>query len=72
MEPLPITDQTIREAIKTAMGEQKLTQKELADKLGIKQPSVADVIGGRRGRVPQSLIDILEALGLELTARKKS
>lgn len=54
------------------MGEQKLTQKELADKLGIKQPSVADVIGGRRGRVPQSLIDILEALGLELTARKKS
>jgi len=49
----------------------RLTQQELAQRLGIKQPSVADLLSGRRGQVPQSLIDLLDALDLEIVIRPK-
>ncbi|AWN24677.1 XRE family transcriptional regulator [Deinococcus irradiatisoli] len=50
----------------------RLTQADLALKLGIKQPSVAELLGGRRGRIPQSLIDLLDALDLELVVQPKT
>ena len=53
------------------MSEQGLTQQALAERLGIKQPSVAAVISGARGTIPQSLIDVLDALNLELYVREK-
>jgi transcriptional regulator with XRE-family HTH domain len=64
-------DRVIREAVKRAMRERGITQVELAKRLGIKQPSVADLISGRRGKQPQSLLDMLDALSLELTVKEK-
>lgn len=65
------TDERIRQSIKQTMGEKGLTQQAIADELGVKQPSVAAVIGGSRGTIPQSLVDILDVLDLELIAVPK-
>lgn len=51
------------------MQERGLTQAELARQLGIKPPSLAQILSGRRGRVPESLLDVLQALDLHLDAR---
>ncbi|WP_420597025.1 XRE family transcriptional regulator [Deinococcus sp.] len=60
-------DEKIRAAIRAAMAEKQLTQFEVAQRLGVKQPSVAAILSGKRGRVPQSLLDMLTALDLRLT-----
>jgi len=65
------TDQTIRQAIREAMLSQGLTQAELAQKLGVKQPSVAQLISGKYGAVPASLLNALDALGLEIVIQPK-
>ncbi len=54
------------------MKEKGLTQAALAERLGIKQPSVADILTGRRGRQPESLLNLLDAAGLELTIQPKT
>ena len=54
------------------MKEKGLTQAALAKRLGIKQPSVADILSGRRGRQPESLLNLLDAAGLELTIQPKT
>ncbi len=66
------TDARIREAIRQAMSEQGMTQQAVADRLGVKQPSVGAVVSGRRGAIPQSLLDILDVLSLELYVRPKN
>ena len=66
------TDARIREAIRQAMSEQGMTQQAVADRLGVKQPSVGAVVSGRRGVIPKSLIDILDVLSLELYVRPKN
>lgn len=63
------TDELIRQRIRARMQECGLTQAELARQLGIKPPSLAQILSGRRGRVPESLLDVLEALDLHLDAR---
>lgn len=54
------------------MQEEGVTQAALAERLGVKQPSVADILSGRRGRQPESLLNLLGALGLELTVTLKA
>jgi antitoxin component HigA of HigAB toxin-antitoxin module len=68
---LPFMNDRIKAAIRTVLEERGITQEELAQKLGIKQPSVAQVLSSRRAKVPQSLLDILEALDLELVVVPK-
>lgn len=71
-QALPPTDQRIRDAIRQALNtEPRITQAALAERLGISQPAVAALINGTRGQVPQSLINMLDALGLELTVQRK-
>ncbi|MBB5234513.1 helix-turn-helix domain-containing protein [Deinococcus budaensis] len=67
------TDQRIRDALRAAMdgSSPRVTQQALADRLGVSQPAVAAMLAGRRGQVPQSLIDMLEALGLEIVVQPK-
>ena len=65
------TDRKIREAIKKRMSEKGITQRELGERLGITQGAVSQIISMERGKVPQSLIDVLEALDLELTVTDK-
>jgi transcriptional regulator with XRE-family HTH domain len=62
----------IREALRSAVREQGLTHAKLAERLGITQPSVSQLLNGSYGKVPQSLIEVLDVLGLELTVTKAS
>ena len=55
-------DDLIRERVRARMAELKLTQAELARQLGIRTPSLAQILSGRRGRVPKSLLDVLNIL----------
>jgi transcriptional regulator with XRE-family HTH domain len=60
------SDTHIRRAIESAMREKGLTQAELARRLGKTPQSVAPILKGRRGKQPESLLEVLDALGLEL------
>lgn len=72
-ESLAPTDQRIRDAVRTVMdGSPKVTQTALAERMGITQPAVAGLVSGRRGLIPQSLINLLDALGLELVVQPKA
>lgn len=61
----------IRVKIREEMNRQGVTQAELARQLGVKPPSLAQVLSGKRGTMPESLMDVLDALGLELVAVPK-
>lgn len=61
-------DQRIRDRIRAEMTAQGLTQAELARRLGIRPPSLSQVLSGSRGKVPQSLLDVLNELGLTIQA----
>lgn len=61
-------NEEIRARIREEMARQNVTQSELARRLGIKQPSVAQILSGKRGTMPDSLLDLLNALGLTLKA----
>lgn len=60
------SDDIIRQRIRARMAERGLTQAELARQLEIKPPSLAQVLSGRRGRIPESLLDVLTALDLRI------
>lgn len=53
------------------MVQQNLTQIELARRLGISPPALSQIMSGRRGTMPESLMNVLEALGLTLEAVPK-
>ncbi|WP_425146536.1 helix-turn-helix domain-containing protein [Deinococcus sp.] len=59
-------NERIRVEIRAAMSRQGVTQAELARRLGVKPPSLAQVLSGKRGVMPESLMDVLHALGLTL------
>jgi len=61
------TDTQLEQAIRQAMGAKGLTHAALAQQLGVKPPHITRVVTGQSGFIPQSLIDVLEALNLELT-----
>ena len=66
------TDRELESKIRETMKQKGLTQVVLARQLGIKPPSVTKIITGKTGIIPQSLIDLLEALQLELTVQPSS
>jgi transcriptional regulator with XRE-family HTH domain len=61
-------NERIRARIRAEMNRQGMSQAELARQLGIKPPSLSQVLSGKYGHMPQSLMDVLEALGLTLEA----
>jgi transcriptional regulator with XRE-family HTH domain len=63
------TDRRIRDAMREAMRDQELTVTEIAARLGWKHSSVSQILSGTRGIVPESLLKVLEVLGLELEVR---
>jgi predicted XRE-type DNA-binding protein len=64
-------DDSIKSQVKAHMRRGGTTQKELADKLGIRQPSVAAALG-KTTAINQGFAEILDALGLELVVRPKN
>lgn len=65
------TDRQIRLAIKHRIVDLGITQQEVADRLGIRKQAVSATILGKRGLLPKSLLELLDALGLELVAVPK-
>lgn len=61
-------NQAIRAQIKKEMKRQGLSQIELAKRLNISPPALSQVLSGKRGTMPESLMDVLHALGLTLRA----
>lgn len=61
-------DKRIREQIREEMARQKISQAALARQLGIQPPSLAQILSGKRGIVPESLLNVLAALGIALEA----
>jgi transcriptional regulator with XRE-family HTH domain len=59
-------DQKIRLRIRQEMKRQNITQAELARRLSIKPPSLAQILSGHRGILPESLMNVLAALGLTI------
>ena len=53
-------------AIKEAMTRQGLNQANLAKRLGISPPALSQLLTGKRGTIPESLMDVIHALGLSL------
>lgn len=72
MADLNPTEQRIKASLETARQAQGLTHAALAAKLEIKPPSVTVILTRQSGKIPQSLIDVLDALGLELTVQPKA
>lgn len=73
MDNLTPTDRRIREAISKKMVEQSLSQAKLAARIrertgrNVQQPNVYALISGDRGLIPQMLLDVMDALDLQLT-----
>ena len=71
MATLNPTEERLRQQIEQARAAHGLTHAALAEKLGVKSPSVTVVLTRKSGRIPQSLLDVLDALDLELTAQSR-
>jgi transcriptional regulator with XRE-family HTH domain len=66
-----VVNTQIRSAASRAVERQRLTQKQLAERVGMSQPAVGRVLNGARKGDPDSWQRILDALGLELVAVPK-
>ena len=65
------TDMQIRRAIRHRMVDLELSQAQLAERMGLSRQNVYHVLRGERGKLPKSLLEMLEALGLELVVAEK-
>ncbi|MFW8626738.1 XRE family transcriptional regulator [Deinococcus sp. ME38] len=65
------TEEMIEAALRTRLAELGMTNADLARRLAVQPPHVSRVVGRQSGRIPQSLIDVLDELGLELAVVKK-
>lgn len=61
-------DERIRARVRDEMTRRGMSQKALAKQLGISPPALSQIMSGKRGTMPESLLDVLEALGLTLDA----
>ena len=66
------TNEQIKRAMREKMAKDGISQSELARRLGIKQPSVAALLSPDRAKVPESLLNGLDALDLELVVQPKA
>jgi plasmid maintenance system antidote protein VapI len=65
-------DKKIRQAIEDHMNKVGLNNAELARRMKVSPQAVGQIINGQRGRIPDSLNDLLKAIGLELVVKAKS
>jgi transcriptional regulator with XRE-family HTH domain len=66
------TEERIQEAIRATLKSRGISQAELARKLNIKPQSLSPIVLRQRAMIPDSLIEVLDALDLELYVRPKS
>jgi transcriptional regulator with XRE-family HTH domain len=65
-----VDNREMREYVRRYMKEKGITQQMLAERLGISQAAVSQVLKGKSA-VPESFINLLTALGLELKVGPK-
>ena len=63
-------DVRIRQAIKERMAGKGITAADLARELDVSHQAVSQIISGERGKIPQSLMDVLAKLGMTLTVKE--
>lgn len=61
-------NERIRARVRQEMTRQGLSQRELARRLGISPPALSQILSGKYGAIPESLLDLLGGLGLTLEA----
>lgn len=61
-------NERIRARVRAELTQQNMTQIELARRLGITPPALSQIMSGKRGTIPESLMNVLEALGLTVEA----
>ena len=64
-------DRHIRQVIENRMDEQGISNSDLSRTMGVSRQAIGQLINGQRGTIPDSLIDLLDALGLELVVQAK-
>ena len=74
--PVPVlteTDEVIRQRIRAKMQEHSLNDTSLAQRISESRSrsQVHQVVKGQRGLIPKSLLEVLDALGLELSVKAK-
>ena len=57
--------------MRQALKDKGWTQQQLADHLGVSKSAIAQLLSGAYGKVPGSLLEAADALGLEIVARPK-
>ena len=65
------TNERLRNAIKSALAARDETTAEFAREAGLERAYLDRLVSGAEGGVPERLLEVLEALDLELTARSK-
>jgi transcriptional regulator with XRE-family HTH domain len=61
----------IRHAVKVALAKRKLTQGQLAQRVGITPQHFSRMMRGESSNVPEAWQRVFDELGLELTVREK-
>lgn len=64
-------NEQVRQKVRESMKAHGMTQADLGDAVGMAQPHIARLLGGKVGAVPESWEKVLDALGLELIAVPK-
>ncbi len=65
-----MTDE-IRHAVKVALAQKRLTQGELAQRIGVSPVHLSRMMKGKRSSVPEAWQRVFDELGLELTVKAK-
>lgn len=65
-------NEEVRAFVRSVMLEKDLSQGELARRTGLARPVVTRLLSGTVGKVPENWQRILDELGVELIAVKKS
>ena len=65
------TNARLRDAIKSALAARDTTTAAFARETGVERAYLDRLVSGAEGALPGPLLEVLEALGLELTAHPK-
>lgn len=65
------TDARLRVEMDTELARQGISKVELAERVGMSRQQLHHVLSGDRGKIPNTLLRVLDGLGLELCVRRK-
>ena len=71
MEQVTRNTKQVGEALRRVRRKGKLSQRQLGEKVGVRQATISSIEGGEPGTQLRTLMDVLAALGLELVIRER-